>query len=115
MNMLERALENTQIDARDVETEMTLLEYACHNGNLSLAKLCYRRGANLSQRTKKGDTCFNIVTRTKHYALMEFLHVYGVKVNFADADGFTALHVASKNDDVDAVCRLLEWGADVNI
>mmetsp|Transcript_43230 Transcript_43230/g.100849 ORF Transcript_43230/g.100849 Transcript_43230/m.100849 type:complete len:681 (+) Transcript_43230:81-2123(+) len=115
MNMLERLLETTEIDARDVETEQTLLEYACHTGNMGLAKLCYRRGANLSAKTKKGETAFNIVTKNKRYDLMEFLHTYGVKVNSADAAGRTALHVAAANDDVDGVCRLLEWGADVNI
>jgi len=30
-------------------------------GNMSLAKLCYRRGANLSAKTKKGETPFTIV------------------------------------------------------
>lgn len=25
----------------------------------------------------------------------------------------TALHVAAENNDVDGICRLLEWGADV--
>eukprot|EP00928_Gymnodinium_smaydae_P071133 TRINITY_DN54805_c0_g1_i1.p1 TRINITY_DN54805_c0_g1~~TRINITY_DN54805_c0_g1_i1.p1 ORF type:complete len:716 (-),score=237.03 TRINITY_DN54805_c0_g1_i1:44-2191(-) len=115
MNMLERLLETTEIDARDVETDQTLLEYACQTGNMGLAKLCYRRGANLSARTKKGDSYFNIVTRNKRYDLMEFLHTYGVKVNHQDADGVTALHVAASNDDVDAICRLLEWGADVNL
>jgi len=115
MNMLERLLETTEIDARDVETEQTLLEYACNTGNMGLAKLCYRRGANLSAKTKKGETAFNIVTKNKRYDLMEFLHTYGVKVNAADAAGRCALHVAAANDDVDGVCRLLEWGADVNI
>lgn len=115
MNMLERLLETTEIDARDVETEQTLLEYACHTGNMGLAKLCYRRGANLSAKTQKGETAFNIVTQNKRYDLMEFLHTYGVKVNSADAKGRTALHVAAANDDVDGVCRLVEWGADVNI
>lgn len=36
-------------------------------------------------------------------------------MNSADAKGRTALHVAAANDDVDGVCRLMEWGADVNI
>jgi ankyrin repeat protein len=115
MNMLERLLETTEIDAHDVETEQTLLEYACQTGNVGLAKLCYRRTANLSARTKKGDTAFNIVTKNMRYDIMEFLHKYGVKVNSSDADGQTALHIAAMNNDVDGVCRLLEWGADVNM
>eukprot|EP00747_Dinoflagellata_sp_TGD_P113299 gnl/TRDRNA2_/TRDRNA2_171672_c1_seq2.p1 gnl/TRDRNA2_/TRDRNA2_171672_c1~~gnl/TRDRNA2_/TRDRNA2_171672_c1_seq2.p1 ORF type:complete len:686 (-),score=179.59 gnl/TRDRNA2_/TRDRNA2_171672_c1_seq2:239-2296(-) len=115
MNMLERLLETTEIDAHDVETDQTLLEYACTTGNMGLAKLCYRRGANLSGKTRKGNTPFNIVTESQRYDLMEFLHLYGVQVNSADAEGRTALHVAAANSDVDAVCRLMEWGADVNI
>jgi ankyrin repeat protein len=115
MNMLERLLDTTEIDARDVETEQTLLEFACQTGNVGLAKLCYRRGADLSARTQKGNTAFNIVTKNKRYDIMEFLHTYGVKVNSCDTKGQTALHIAASNDDVDAVCRLVEWGADVNI
>jgi hypothetical protein len=95
MNMLERLLETTEIDAHDVETEQTLLEYACQTGNVGLAKLCYRRGANLSARTKKGDTAFNIVTNNQRYDIMEFLHKYGVKVNSSDSEGRTALHIAA--------------------
>ncbi|CAJ1349472.1 unnamed protein product, partial [Effrenium voratum] len=115
MNMLERLLETTDINATDVETNMTLLEFACNSGNLGLAKLCYRRGARLMGKTAKGETAFNICTRNKRYDMMEFLHIYGVKINSADSDGRTALHVAAQNNDVDAICRLLEWGADVNI
>lgn len=115
MNMLERLLETTSINARDVETGQTLLEYACHTGNMGLAKLCYRRGASLSQRTLSGDTPFNMATKNRRYDLMEFLHLYGVKVNSADAEGRTALHIATANNDVDGLCRLIEWGADVNL
>lgn len=115
MNMLERLLETTSINARDVETGQTLLEYACHTGNMGLAKLCYRRGASLAQRTLSGDTPFNIATKNRRYDLMEFLHLYGVKVDSSDAEGRTALHIATANNDVDALCRLIEWGADVNL
>lgn len=115
MNMLERLLESTSINARDVETGQTLLEYACHTGNIGLAKLCYRRGASLSARTLSGDTPFNISVKHKRYDLMEFLHTYGVRVNSCDAEGRTALHVATASNDVDAICRLIEWGADVNL
>lgn len=116
MNMLERLLETTEIDAHDVETEQTLLEYACNTGNMGLAKLCYRRGAKLSARTRRdGDTAFNIATKKRAYDMMEFLHLYGVKVNSCDKNGVTALHCAAKNNDLDGICRLVEWGADVNI
>jgi len=46
---------------------------------------------------------------------VEFLHTYGVKVDSCDAEGRAALHVATACDDVDAICRLIEWGADVNL
>merc|ERR1712072_676453 len=115
MNMLERLLESTSINARDVETGQTLLEYACLTGNIGLAKLCYRRGASLSARTLSGDTPFNISVKHKRYDLMEFLHTYGVRVNSCDAEGRAALHVATACNDVDAICRLIEWGGDVNL
>lgn len=115
MNMLERLLETTDIDALDIETDETLLEYACNTGNSQLAKLCYRRGANLNARTKKGDTPLNIVTSNRRYDLMEFLHMYGVKVSSTDGKGRTALHIAAAKNDIDAACRLIEWGIDVNL
>lgn len=115
MNMLERLLETTSINARDVETQQTLLEYACHHGNMGLAKLCYRRGANLNERTVTGNSPFNIAVENQRYDLLEFLHMYGVKVNSCDADGRTAMHVATARNDIDAICRLIEWGADVNL
>ncbi|KAF4752507.1 hypothetical protein FOZ62_020338, partial [Perkinsus olseni] len=41
MNVLERMLETTSINAKDTETGYTLLEYACRTHNMGLAKLCY--------------------------------------------------------------------------
>jgi ankyrin repeat protein len=115
MNILDRMLETTAIDATDVETDKTLLEYASMTGNMSLAKLCFRRGMNMSALTKDGNTAFNVATKRKDYQMMEFLHMYGVKVNSADAEGRTALHVATSNNDIDGICRLIEWGSDINL
>jgi hypothetical protein len=115
MNILDRMLETTAIDATDVETDKTLLEYSAMTGNMSLAKLCFRRGMNMSALTKVGDTAFNIATKRKDYQMMEFLHMYGVKVNSADAEGRTGLHVATSNNDIDGICRLIEWGSDINL
>jgi ankyrin repeat protein len=115
MNILDRMLETTAIDATDVETDRTLLEYSAMTGNMSLAKLCFRRGMNMSALTKDGNTAFNIATKRKDYQMMEFLHMYGVKVNSADAEGRTALHVATSNNDIDGICRLIEWGSDINL
>ena len=114
MEIVDRVLENTSISAVDVETGQTLLEYACKCNNLSLAKFCYRRGADLHAFTLTGDTAFNIATRNKSYRLMECLRMYGVKVNSGDKEGRTALHIATSQSDIDGICRLIEWGADVN-
>jgi ankyrin repeat protein len=114
MNLLERLLETTSISAVDVESGQTLLEYACKTNNISLAKLCYRRGSDLQVRSPSGETAFNIATQNKSYRLMECLRMYGVKINSTDGEGKTALHIATSNNDTDAICRLVEWGADVN-
>ena len=65
--MLERMLESISIDARDIESGRTLLEHAAHTGNLALAKLCYRRGANLNAKALSGDTPFTIACKNKRY------------------------------------------------
>ena len=115
MSMLERLLETTSIAARDVESGQTLIEYACVTGNVQLAKLCYRRGANLEAWTVNGETPLNITVRQGKFELMEFLHTYGVRVNSADRKGRSALHMATANNNIDAICRLVEWGADCDL
>ena len=114
LGMLDRLLESTSISATDVESGQTLLEHACRTNNISLAKLCYRRGAPLHECTASGETPFNIATKNKSYRLMECLRMYGVRVNSSDSEGQTALHIATAQDDVDGVCRPIEWGTDVN-
>eukprot|EP00913_Durusdinium_trenchii_P017991 g16907.t1 len=105
MNMLERLLETTDIDAVDVESDMTLLEFACTSGNLGLAKLCYRRGAKLMAISKRGETAFNIVTRNRRYDIMEFLHIYG------DVREYTAMAHAEANNHFKLMDRLVALGA----
>merc|ERR1712224_981034 len=83
-------------------------------GNMSLAKLCFRRGTNMSALTKDGNTAFNVATKRKDYQMMEFLHMYGVKVNSADAEGRTALHVAAMGGHMEVPMLLLELGAELN-
>ncbi|CEM01491.1 unnamed protein product [Vitrella brassicaformis CCMP3155] len=112
---LDKSMETTSIEARDVDTGETLLESACRTGNLALAKLCYRRGAALQPRAPSVNAPFTVAAKYRHYSIMEFLHHYGVKVNAQDGEGKTALHVATSNNDLDAICRLMEWGAEVNV
>ena len=114
METLDRLLDTTSIEAKDVETGQTLLEFACRSNNLSLAKFCYRRGADLNQFTSSGETPFNIAVKNRSYKMMECLRMYGVKVNSTDEQGRTGLHIATSEHDMDAICRLVEWGADVN-
>jgi len=112
--LVDKLLETTRIDALDAETNQTILEYACRTSEVSLAKYCQRKGAVLTELTHTGESIVNIATARKCYELMEFLFIYGVPVNYADARGRTAIHTAAFNKDVDAICRLVELGADVN-
>ena len=114
IELVNKLLETTVIDACDIENNHTLLEHACRTSEVSLAKFCFRKGAVLTALTSSGESAVNLATANKCYELMEFLFVYGVPVNFSDAKGRTALHVAASNKDVDAICRLLELGADIN-
>lgn len=114
MESLDRLLDSTSISATDVESGQTLLEFACRTNNLSLAKFCYRRGADLNQFTASGETPFNIAVTNRSYKMMECLRMYGVRINATDSLGRTGMHVATTQNDIDAICRLIEWGADVN-
>jgi ankyrin repeat protein len=114
MAAVERLLSSTCIDAKDIETKQTLLEYACRNSNIALAKFCCRQGSNLAGLFSDGDTALNIASQKKCYDLMFYLISSGMPVNQGDAKGRTALHVAVQGDDVDGICRLLEWGAYIN-
>ena len=114
IELVNKLLETTRIDACDIENNHTLLEHACRTSEVSLAKFCFRKGAVLTALTSTGESPVNIATANKCYDLMEFLLVYGVPVNYGDAKGRTALHTAASNKDVDAICRLVELGADIN-
>jgi len=111
---LDDLLETTSIRAVDKETGLTLLEYSCQKGDVGLAKYCFRKGTDLNEPTLSGLP-FNIAIEHKRYEVMEFLHRYGVKVNACDKEGRTGLHVATSKNDLDAICRLIEWSADVNL
>ena len=115
MASVERLLESTSISARDVESGQTLIEYAARHSDLSLLKYCYRRGASLTALTGSGDSVVNIAVAAKAYPLVEFLVLYGKAINQGDGRGVTALHTAVNINDVDGICRLVVWGADVTV
>uniref|UniRef100_A0A0G4FFZ4 Uncharacterized protein n=1 Tax=Chromera velia CCMP2878 TaxID=1169474 RepID=A0A0G4FFZ4_9ALVE len=120
MSLLDSVFKTTHVNARDINPpHETLLELACRTGNVALAKLCYIKGAPLTQKAEstgeqKGLTPLHIAAKFQQYEVINFLNSYGVKVNTVDAFGRIALHYAAKNNDVDAICRLVETGADVN-
>ncbi|ROW07759.1 hypothetical protein VMCG_03435 [Cytospora schulzeri] len=107
---------------------LTPLQAACGKGDLMLARDLLQRGAGINapavgryDRTALQYACEwspssmeEEQTKTK---LIRFLIGHGADVNAEPAPyfgGFTALHIAARNGDLETAFILLEHGADVN-
>lgn len=95
----------------DMEKTRCQLEQACRNNDIEVAKICYLRGASLSEPLPSGDLPLMYAMKRQNFPFVEFLHQYGVDINMRDQEGRTALHIAASNNDDEAICRLVELGA----
>jgi Ankyrin repeats (3 copies) len=116
MNMLDQFLLTIDINAKDVETNKTLFEHAVETNDVMLAKWLYRKGAKMSQLASQHNLSYvNLAVSKKAYKIVEFLVVMNKStVNSRDGTGSSPIHVASKINDIDMVCRLVEWGSLIN-
>ncbi|PNF20907.1 hypothetical protein B7P43_G11181 [Cryptotermes secundus] len=78
-----------------------------------------RRGADVTMRTKKGDTPMFLaiyrVTKKPHAfdpECIDILYNAGCNINIPKSHGYTPLHLAAKAGNVDLVRWLLVHGAD---
>jgi ankyrin repeat protein len=95
----------------DTETTKRRLEKACRSNDIEVAKICFLRGASLSEALPSGEFPLFIALKKQNFQFVEFLQQYGVDMNMRDKDGRGALHIAAANNDDEAICRLVELGA----
>ena len=86
------------------------LWFACRNGNVEMAELLLRNGADL----KSAGTVLYIASLRGRIEMVRFLLDRGLDVNSKDSYGYTALMGACQEKKSDVVRLLLEKGADVN-
>jgi hypothetical protein len=87
------------------------LEKACLDGDVETAKKLPR--GMLSEKLSSGEAPLHHAMRNQYFAFVEFLVQHGVDINTQDEKGRTALQIAAAINDKDAMCRLIELGADV--
>lgn len=95
----------------DTEKTRRQFEKACRSNDIELAKICFLRGASLTEPLSSGEFPLFYALRKKHFQFVEFLRQYGVDMNMRDKDGRAALHIAAADNDDEAICRLIELGA----
>jgi len=100
------------VTMQDTEKSRSQLEQACLRNDIEMAKICFLRGAPLSEALPTSQEFpLHYAIRKQRFAFVDFLKQYGVDMNLRDALGRTALHIAAANNDEEAICRLVELGA----
>ena len=90
------------------------LLYACAKGNLGAARALLRAGAdlNLAERSR-GYTPLLVASEQGHTAVMQLLFLHGCNPNVTTNAGTTALMLASKNEQPEAIELLASWSIDI--
>ncbi|MFK7995494.1 MAG: ankyrin repeat domain-containing protein [Granulosicoccus sp.] len=93
----------------------TALMVAAKKGNLSLAKLLVRAGADVNETTDTQGTPFMFAILGGHQEIAKWLIDQGADINTVGSNGWTALTIAAAKGQV----RLLQWligkGADTQV
>lgn len=87
---------------------------AVDEGDLETVKARVKKGANLYQRARKGETALMIAARRGHVDVAKYLVKKGLPVDASTPDGLTALMFAAIYRQPQMARFLLENGADVN-
>lgn len=93
---------------------ITPLCLAAKHGNLEMATLLLKEGANIDQARLDHSTPLYIATKRGHLEMVKLLLEKGANINQADDLDKTPLYIASKNGHLKIVEALLQKGADIN-
>ncbi|XP_065339776.1 ankyrin repeat family A protein 2-like [Cloeon dipterum] len=95
----------------------------CWAGCTPLVRFMLRNGANLTRKTKSGDSALLLAVQalidfdvdSAELRLLNILHLKGCDVNEANYNGYTGLHMAAAAGNTNVVKWLLDHGADASL
>ena len=104
------------VEATNGPDGVTPLFNACKHGNIEVARLLLRAGAQPTRETRSGGftPLWTAAQRGKARCVELMLQQRGVLVNKVSTDGRTPLYVACESGSVDCVQLLLAAKADIN-
>lgn len=98
-----------------LKNKKTLLHAAACEGNLKIAEILVKRGADVNSRDEFEETPLHYAANEGHLEMAEFLITKGADVNAKNYTDNTPLHDAAKKNWPDMVKLLLDNGANINI
>lgn len=101
---------------RNDDDGMTAILCACNNGSVELIQLLIDYGASITDSDYRLDNCLMKAARGNNINVMEKLLCNDkININEQDANGNTALNIATMCGNKEAIEILLRDGANVNI
>ena len=95
---------------------VTAVHIAAQQGNLDVLKLLKESGANIHAQTEMGsNSIMSASVGTGDCNTVRWLIEQGVDVNHCDKNGFTAVHIAAKQGNLDVLKLLKESGANIHV
>src|SRR6267142_2146349 len=109
------AIEHPQdVNSRTFDNESTPLLLASHRGDLELARVLVKHGAEVVAQTKNGETPLHLASRQGHIELARLVVKHGADVAAQAKNGETPLHLASQQNHVGLARLLFEHQVDVS-
>lgn len=104
-----------KVEAREPSTGQSLLMASAISSSEISMRMLIRKGARVNGQCNKGWTALHhcIASGTSHLYMADQLISRGAKTEVRDLLGVTPLQLAVEQGSPDAICRLIEAGADI--
>lgn len=95
------------------ESGRTGLQIAATNGNLQIAAILIKAGANVNLKDRLGNTALHAAIERNQTEMADLLIDVGADLNSENRNGMTPLMIAAREGNTVLVRKLIEKGADV--
>jgi len=102
------------VNARGPVMKETPLHVSSHLGNVEIARVLLKHGADTEARDVGDYSPLEYVAQTGHVELVQVFLEHGADANAQDEDGFTPLYLALAAGQLEVARVLLSHGVDVN-